>query len=80
MKALLDICVVCRMPHVVSELAARLPSTPLVIRKLDNGTYHMQLYDSAERTTVKAAVEGENAEYVKQQVADYWATRCTNSL
>ena len=79
MKALLDICVVCRMPHVVSELAARLPSTPLVIRKLDNGTYHMQLYESAERTTVKA-VEAGNAEYVKQQVADYWATRRTNTL
>ena len=64
----------------MSELAARLPFMPLVIRKLDNGKYHMQLYNSAERTTVKEVVEAGNAEYVKQQVAEYWATRCTNSL
>ena len=68
------------MAHMVSQLAARLPSTPLVIRKLDNGTYHMQLYDDAERVIVKEVVQGGSAEYIKQRIADFWATRLANTL
>ena len=64
----------------VPVLAVRLLSTPLVVWRLGNGTCDMSLYDSAEHTTEKAAVEGGNAEYLEQQIAEYWATQRTSRL
>lgn len=71
----------CHNPHaVVAELATRLLSMPLLVRQLDSGTCDMQLYESAEQTTVLAGVEGGNAAHVKQQVAAYWASWRTSTL
>ena len=65
----------------MAELATRLLSTPLLlVRQQDSGTSDMLLYESAERTTVTAGVEGGRAAGVEQQVAAYWASRRTSTL